>query len=409
MSGQATAQAAPAAVPVPRRVLPVIVLAQLCGASLWFAGNAIIPSLERRWQLDSTEVGWLLGAVNTGFIVGTLVYALLLIADRFRARFVFLISATLAALANAVLPAVFDNYEAMLISRLLVGFFLAGIYPVGMRVATDWYRHGLGAALGLLVGALVFATALPHVVRAAGIGLAPITVLETLSVLAVCGGLAMVLLVPDPPGRAPSRRGLDVRALSVIWRDPRVRASAFGYFGHMWELYAVLSFTPLIIATYLHTGITGGVSLLSFFVIAAGSLGCIVGGLLAGRVGSARVAVWQLATSGLCCLLVPWMMNAPWPLFALWILVWGTTVSGDSPQFSTLTALNCPPAVVGSVLTLVNCIGFAISVSSIQLVAWWLGHGTLNQVLPWLALGPAIGLWAMRPLLREHRGAGGPS
>ncbi len=398
--------AAASAPRVPRRVLPVIVLAQLCGASLWFAGNAIVPALEQRWSLSGPQAGLLLGGVNAGFIVGTLVYALFLVADRFRARRVFLASAVLGALANAGIPALSGSYEAMLVSRWLVGFFLAGIYPVGMRIATDWYRHGLGAALGLLVGALVFATALPHAVRAAGIGLPPETVLNWLSVLAICGGLAMVVFVPDPPGReaahrAGSRAGLDVRALTVIWRDPRVRASAFGYFGHMWELYAMLAFTPLIIATYLHTGITAGVSMLSFVVIAAGSVGCVVGGLVARRAGSARVAVVQLALSGICCLLVPWMMAAPWWLFAIWMLLWGTVVSGDSPQFSTLTALNAPPAVVGSVLTLVNCIGFAISVTTIQGVAWWLERGTLEQVLPWLAVGPLVGLWAMRPLLRR--------
>ncbi|MEZ5652164.1 MAG: MFS transporter [Burkholderiaceae bacterium] len=386
--------------PVPRRVLPVIVLAQLCGASLWFAGNAILPTLELRWSLTPAQMGLLLGGVNTGFIAGTLVYALLLIADRFRARFVFLTSAAIAAAVNVGLPMAFDNFEAMLASRLLVGFFLAGIYPVGMRVATDWYRHGLGAALGLLVGALVFATGLPHAVRAAGLGLPAMTVLGWLSVLALGGGLAMALLVPDPPARPAAARGIDVRALTVIWRDRRVRASAFGYFGHMWELYAMLSFTPLIIGTYLHTGITAGVSLFSFIVIAVGSLGCIVGGLLAKRVGSARVAVAQLAVSGICCLLVPWMMDAPWWLFALWLLLWGITVSGDSPQFSTLTALNSPPAVVGSVLTLVNCIGFAISVGSIQWVAWRLEQGQLATVLPWLGIGPVVGLVAMRPLLR---------
>jgi hypothetical protein len=170
----------------------------------------------------------------------------------------------------------------------------------------------------------------------------------------------------------------------------------FGYFGHMWELYAMFVLVPVVLATRL---VGAAVSAASFWVISAGFVGCVVGGLAAQRAGSARVAQLQLATSGICCLVAPLMLVAPLPLFIGWMLLWGATVSGDSPQFSTLTAQNAPPGVVGSVLTFSNSIGFAISVVSIEIFVRAAQAWPLAQVLPWLALGPVIGLWMLNPLL----------
>jgi MFS transporter, DHA1 family, inner membrane transport protein len=171
----------------------------------------------------------------------------------------------------------------------------------------------------------------------------------------------------------------------------------------MWELYAFIVLTPIMISAYLNTGVSRAVSMLSFFVIAAGGLGCVLGGLIARKIGSAKVAAMLLAASAACALLSPWMQHAPWWIFAAWLLFWGTTVSADSPQFSTLTAQNAPRDVVGSVLTFVNCIGFSISIVSIQ----WLTELSLKYspwpVLPILALGPILGLLAMRPLLFTAR------
>jgi MFS family permease len=212
--------------------------------------------------------------------------------------------------------------------------------------------------------------------------------------------MLLYALVPDGPYLTKSSC-LSFRALSVIWRDSKVRASAFGYFGHMWELYAMLAITPVIIGTYLNSSLSPAVSLLSFFVIAAGGLACVVGGLLSRSIGSARVAAGMLAVSGLCCLLVPLMMQAPWWLFLIWLLVWGFAISGDSPQFSALTATNCPREVVGSVLTLVNSIGFAISAVTIQAASFLSAQYGLSVVLPFLVIGPIAGLIAMRPLLRS--------
>ncbi|MDP3309647.1 MAG: MFS transporter, partial [Polaromonas sp.] len=216
------------------------------------------------------------------------------------------------------------------------------------------------------------------------------------SLLAALGGMATAWLVPESPWQTRGAR-ITPRALGLIWWDRRVRASVFGYFGHMWELYAFFVLVPLMVATRLAGP---SVSAASFWVIASGALGCVGGGLLVRRLGSARVAQVQLAISGMCCLAAPWMLGAPLPLFLAWLLLWGITASGDSPQFSTLTARNAPPEVAGSVLTFANCIGFAISVLSIELFVRAAATWPLASVLPWLALGPALGLWLLRPLLR---------
>jgi len=382
---------------VPRRILPAIVLSQLAGTSLWFAINAVVPDLQRDWQLPAAAAGTLTSAVQAGFIGGTLTFALLTIADRYSPRQVFLLCSLAGAACNAAAALLAGQYEALLVLRFATGFFLAGIYPVGMKIAAGWYTRGLGAALGLLVGALVVGTAMPHGLRALGAQWPWQTVMWAVSAIAAAGGVLMYALVPDSPSMPRAAR-IRPQALAVIWTDRKVRASALGYFGHMWELYAFWVLVPLVVATRLSAG---DVSAASFAIIGAGFFGCAAGGLLVRRFGGAKVAAVQLATSGLCCVLTPLLLDAPLWLFVAWLLVWGITVVGDSPQFSALTALNSPRDAVGSVLTFVNCIGFAISIVSIELFVRAAQHWPLGLVLPWLAIGPALGLRALAPLLRR--------
>ena len=389
---------------VPRRILPVIVLAQFAGTSLWFAVNAVMPDLQQAWGLPAAAVGPLTSAVQLGFVGGTLVFALLMVADRFPPATVFLVCSLLGALANATILLSDGNVAVLLALRLAVGFLLAGIYPVGMKIAAIWYRERLGAVLGVLIGALVLGTALPHGLRAlAGSGVIGDVpwqaVVLAVSALAALGGLATFLLVPQRPPAGGAAR-VTPRALGLIWSDRKLRASVFGYFGHMWELYAFIVLVPLIVASRLEGA--ARISAASFWAVGAGFAGCVGGGLLARRFGSAKVAQSQLMTSAACCLTAPLMLGAPLPIFFGWILLWGATVSGDSPQFSALTAQNAPPAVVGSVLTFTNCIGFAISVVSIQLFVALAQVWPLAKVLPLLAVGPVLGLWMMRPLLRAQ-------
>jgi len=381
----------------PARILPVIVAAQFAGVSIWFAGNAVLGDLQRQWGLPDSALGYVTSAVQLGFIAGTLAFAFLSIADRHSPRLVYLVCSLAGALANLAALAGDGRLAWLLATRFSTGFFLAGIYPVGMKIASGWYQKDLGNALGLLVGALVLGTAFPHLLKGLGQTWPWQSVMLGVSACAAIGGVLMYALVPDGPHLRQGAK-FHPTALASVFRSRRFRASAFGYFGHMWELYAFWAFVPVALA--LHPAI-GNASLWAFTVIAVGAAGCAGGGLVSLRAGSARVAYAQLAASGACCALSPLAFAAPTPLFAAFLLVWGVAVVGDSPQFSALNAAYAPRELVGSALTIVNCIGFAITILSIQLlnaaVAW-----LPNQyVFLLLAPGPALGLLAMRHLMRQ--------
>jgi len=382
----------------PRYVLPIIVLAQLAGTSLWFAVNAVMPDLQIQMGWPASDVGRLTSALQLGFIAGTLVFAVLAIADRFSSRRVFLICSLAGSMCTLGALAQVDDFLALLMWRATTGFFLAGIYPVGMKIASQWFPKGLGVALGWLVGALVLGSASAHGIRALVSQLPWSTVMLSVAGLAAAGGLILYVLIPEPPQNTTQAKQLQWQALASLWTDWRVRSSVLGYFGHMWELYTLWVLAPLILATRFEGT---QLSMAAFSVIGVGALGCILGGLGAKRWGSAKVATLQLGISGMCCLLAPWLMFAPLEWMMAWLLIWGVTVAGDSPQFSTLTASNAPPHAVGSVLTLTNCIGFGISIVSIELFTHLAKWHDLATLLPWLGLGPLLGIWAMWPLLKK--------
>ncbi|MEO5691592.1 MAG: MFS transporter [Usitatibacter sp.] len=390
----------------PRQILPVIVFSQFAGTSLWFAGNAILPELREAYSLGDSALATITSAVQLGFIAGTLAFALLNLSDRFSPRKVFFLCAILGALVNGAigfLPKSEYAYVELLSLRFATGFLLAGIYPVGMKIAAGWYRQGLGGALGYLVGALVLGTAFPHLLKGLGQALPWIVVIESLSVLCIAGGLVMFALVPDGPYLVKGTR-FDIRAIRTIFSSPGLRASAFGYFGHMWELYTFWTLMPLMIAGYaaMHSITALNAGLWSFAVIAAGSVGCVVGGMASQRMGSARVAFAQLSASGLYCLLSPLAFLMPFPAFIAYLMIWGAVVVGDSPQFSALTAATAPKEFVGSALTIVNCIGFALTVASIQLATALAGTLPVQWWFVPVAIGPALGLLACWRLIRRQ-------
>ena len=383
----------------PKRILPILVLAQFAGTSLWFAVNAVMPDLQQQMGWPASAVGRLTSALQLGFIVGTLVFALLAIADRFSARRVFVFCALAGALCTFGALMRIASFTELLLWRAATGFFLAGIYPVGMKIASQWFPEGLGVALGWLVGALVLGSASAHGIRALSVELPWATVMISVALLAAAGGLILFMAIPEPPNDTASSKKLEWQALATIWTDWRVRASVLGYFGHMWELYTFWVLVPLILATQLNGQ---ALSFAAFGVLGIGAVGCIGGGWLAKRWGSARVATIQLGLSGICCLLAPWLMSAPLIWFLLWLAFWGMTAAGDSPQFSTLTASNAPKQAVGSVLTLTNCMGFALSIVSIELFTSLVQEHQLASLLPWLGIGPLLGIVAMRPLLSKR-------
>jgi predicted MFS family arabinose efflux permease len=379
----------------PRRILPVIVISQFAGTSLWFAGNAVLADLQASWGLGPEALGYSTSSVQFGFIAGTLAFSILTISDRFPPRVVFFVCALLGALSNLMIYVAGGGLASLMLLRFATGFFLAGIYPVGMKIAASWYERGLGEALGFLVGAVVMGTAFPHLLKAIGVALPWGAVVVTVSAVSALGGVLLLLLVPGGPHLKGAAK-FDARAAFGVFRSGDLRASALGYFGHMWELYTVWAFVPVVLAAHAsRSSIEINVSLWSFVVIGAGALGCALGGVASNRFGSARVAAYQLAASGLCCLLSPLLYGMPVWVFLAFLAFWGVVIVGDSPQYSALTAVTAPPQLVGSALTLVTSIGFLLTIPSIQLINW------LFQIMPeqyvFLALvpGPILGLIAL--------------
>jgi MFS family permease len=379
--------------------LVVVVVAQFAGTSLWFAGNAILPELQP--VLKTAELtSWITSAVQLGFISGTLIYAILAIPDRFRSTSVFLISVVLAAAVNLLWLLLPVKLETLLVSRFLTGFFLAGVYPVGMKIAADQFRPVLSRAMGFLVGALVVGTAFPHLIRGLGANVPYRSLIMSVSLLAISGGVLLVFSVPAkaPPARTSFFRFQAIRELS---KPSAFRPAMLGYFGHMWELYTVWAFLPAIISYYQqqHPNVNLNPSLWAFGAIGAGAVGCAGGGLVALRMSSAWVARTLLLTSGLCILLFPFLLVAPPFLFGLFLLIWGVSAAGDSPQFSTLVASYAALENRGSILTLVTCFGFLLTVISIQLMAWLAAKIGLSGWLFYVLIpGPLLGLLAMRPM-----------
>ncbi|MFC1664691.1 MFS transporter [Pseudomonadota bacterium] len=386
----------------PLRILPIIVISQFAGTSLWFASNALLRDLQQTWGLSLAAVGHMTSAVQLGFIFGTLLFAVLVVSDRFSPRIVFFVCSLLGALFNGCAAYLSTDFTDLLIYRTLTGFCLAGIYPVGMKIAAGWYNKGLGNAIGWLVGALVLGTALPHLIKNLGHDYSWQLLMLAISGLAAVGGLLMFVLVPDGPYLSKGSK-FDSHALVVIFKSRLFRASAFGYFGHMWELYALWVFVPVALQAYVSMGtnVELDISFWSFFIIGAGSLGCIVGGLLSRKYGSGQIAFIQLFASGLCCLLSPLIfLTSPFIFLLFWIF-WGIVVVGDSPQFSTLNAQNAPKHLIGSALTIANCIGFSITIISIQLLNYLVDFISIQFLLLVLAMGPVIGLISMKPMFRK--------
>lgn len=346
----------------------MIVLSQFAGTSLWFTGNAILPELKEALDLSQYAVSLVTSAVMLGFIAGTLSFAFLSLADRFSPVRLFFASSIAGALFNSAIIVVAKDATSLVIFRFITGFCIAGIYPVGMKIAADWYEKGLGKALGFLLSALVIGTAFPHLLKNRDFALPWKSVLLYTTLFAAAGGFLMLFFVGDGPYRKKSGK-FQWNAWATIFRSKKWRQAAFGYFGHMWELYTFWGFVPLILGLYSRqTGVSLNIPLFSFLIIGSGSLSCIAGGYLSQKTGSARVATIALFISGACCFLSPLSFHFPAWLFLALLFIWGLTVIPDSPQFSTLVAQYAPEHLRGTALTIYNSIGFSISTVSLFVI-----------------------------------------
>ncbi|MEP6699766.1 MAG: MFS transporter [Bacteroidota bacterium] len=385
-------------------ILPIIVLSQFAGTSLWFVGNAVLPELKEQLNLSQFAVSQVTSAVMLGFIAGSLVSAFLTLADRFSPVKLFFISSLLGALTNVSVAWLAKDAVSLFTLRFLTGFFIAGIYPVGMKIAADWYEKGLGKALGFLLGALVLGTAFPHLLRNRDFELPWKSVLYYTSLLATLGGLIMLFFIGDGPYRKKAG-GFQWNAISEIFGSRKWRQAAFGYFGHMWELYSFWGFVPLIVALYAQkNNLPLNISLLSFLIIGSGTISCIGGGYLSQKIGSAKVATIALLVSGICCFLSPFIFHLPLLIFLVILFIWGLAVIPDSPQFSTLVTQYAPEHLKGTGLTIYNSIGFSISTISLILVDrifYSKSFFAEENTMVFLGLGAIVGLPSMFRLIKN--------
>ncbi len=376
--------------------LPIIIFAQFAGTSLWFAGNAILPGISAEFSFPADSMASITSAVQLGFIVGTFLFALSGISDRFSSSRVFLFCALAGAAMNAAILLWPADYVFLLSSRFFTGFFLAGIYPVGMKIASEWYGKKLGMALGYLVGALVLGTAFPHFLSYSGGNFEWKWVIIATSAIAAFGGFILYFLVGDGPLKVKSAK-FKPKEILAVFTVKDFRKAAFGYFGHMWELYTFWAFVPILISLYAQQNQQDlSVSLWTFVVIATGSFACMAGGSMALKIGSRKVAVLFLGTSAICCLLSPILLVLPVWAFIGFLIVWGFAVAGDSPQLSTLNAQTAPKELVGTALTITVSLGFFITIISLQLTEWLYNQVPSSLFLLILAPGPIIGWYYAR-------------
>lgn len=381
----------------PARIFYTIVASQFCCTSLWFAGNAILPQAQAAYNWPVESIGYVTSLVQLGFIIGTLTFSVFGFSDRFAPSLVFLLCSLIASAFNVLSLVDVESLNLTLFTRFVTGFFLAGVYPVGMKIASDWKQEGLGHWLGALVGALVLGTAFPHALNLVPGFVAPAKLILTVSILAAFGGWAMYLLVGNGPYRKPAQR-FSFAAVRDVFRSTSFKAPAAGYFGHMWELYAFWAFVPVILLTYQNISQSNfSLPLWSFMIIASGFLGCVAGGKLSLKFGSKPIAGAALASSALCCLLSPFLFEFNEYIFLAFMLFWGFMVVADSPQFSALVAFHAPAHIRGSAITITTCIGFAITIASIQLLNVLQQHISARYLLLLLAPGPLLGLAWLYP------------
>lgn len=392
------------------RALALLSIAELLTMALWFGVSAVSPTISDQWHLSAEQASWLTQAVQIGFVAGTLLSATLNLPDVIRARHLVALCAVAGALTNALLALTVHSFEPAVLLRFLTGVFLAGVYPPAMKIIASWFRIGRGLALGVLVGALTLGKASPYLINVFQTENWRITVMMA-SICAVIGAAIVATTVSDGPYALPNQP-FDISQVTRVFANRGVRLASFGYFGHMWELYAMWAWVPVMIraSLALRNDAPWVAEASSFMVIGAGAAGCVVAGLLADRFGRTLVASAAMFVSGTCCLAIGLLFGGNPTALLVIAGIWGASVVADSAQFSACVTELGDPRYIGTALTLQTSVGFLITTLSIGLVPMLVEAVGWRWAFAFLAPGPFLGILAMlrlRALPEAARIAGG--
>ncbi len=391
--------------------LAIVLLAQVAAMGVWFSSTTAVALIKRTQAIASGDEAMLTGAVQLGFVIGTVVSATLALPDRYDLRKIFAASALMAAITTGALAVLPPTGPLVITLRLLTGMCMAGVYPVGIRLVATWAKADLGLLIGLLVAALTLGSASPHLIG----GWQDLDwrwVYLVAAMLAVTSGVAIVFATIGPNIKRASR--VDFSKVTQAWRDPAVRLANLGYLGHMWELYAMWAWLGLFLQYTLHLhGVADfheKAEVLTFAVIAFGAVGAWAGGLLADRIGRTFVTIGAMAVSATCAAVIGWLPGAPLAIVVGVAFVWGFSVIADSAQFSAAVAELADPTSVGTLLTAQTCAGFLLTLASIRLVPVVVAHLGWAGGMGMLAIGPVLGclaMWRLRQHPASRRMAGG--
>ena len=385
---------------VPQRksaAIALLLVAEVAAMSLWFVSAAILPDMLREAPLSPFRQAALSSGVQAGFVVGALASAILGLADRFDPRRVFALCAVGAGFANAVLLVAPPGGGAAIVARIMTGALLAGVYPVGMKIAVGWGQRDRGFLVGALVGALTLGSAAPHLIALAGGADWRVTVAAGSLAAAIAGVLCLAVSLGPHHGRAAR---FDPRVIAAAGTNRRVRLAYAGYLGHMWELYAMWAWIAAASAASYAATLSAAeaerlAKITAFVAIGGGGIACAAAGLLADRVGKANVAIMAMAASGSAALAAAATFGGPaWLTFAI-VTVWGIAIVPDSAQFSALVADAALPEQAGSLMTFQTALGFALTFATVQATPVIAAAIGWPPVLAGLALGPAFGIVAM--------------